>query len=48
MTVGRKKPEEWTEEEKLFVGTYGNQVDFTDRPSITPLVEYVCELTQRW
>lgn len=45
MTVGRKKSEEWTEEEKLFVGTYGNQVDFTDRPSITPLVEYVCELT---
>ena len=47
MTVGRKKPEEWTEEEKLFVGTYGNQVDFTDRSSITPLVEFVCELTQR-
>jgi menaquinone-dependent protoporphyrinogen IX oxidase len=47
MTVGRKKPEEWTEEEKLFVSTYGNQVDFTDRLSITPLVGYVCELTRR-
>jgi hypothetical protein len=47
MTVDKKKRGKWTEEEKLFVNTYGKQVDFTDRSSIRPLVEYICEFMQK-
>jgi hypothetical protein len=33
-----------SEEEQLFVSTYGGMVDFSDRDSIKPLVEYVKSL----
>jgi flavodoxin len=41
-TAFDKKPyDELSDEEKLFVDTYGGKIDFSDRASIKPLVEYV-------
>ena len=39
--VARKPEAELTEEDRAFLETYGGKVDFTDRGSIAPLVEYV-------
>jgi menaquinone-dependent protoporphyrinogen IX oxidase len=41
MTIGKKAYEELSDEEKLFVDTYGGKVDFVDRATIAPLVSYV-------
>jgi menaquinone-dependent protoporphyrinogen IX oxidase len=41
MTIGKKKPEELSEEDRLFVDTYGGKVDFIDRSTVAPLVEFV-------
>jgi menaquinone-dependent protoporphyrinogen IX oxidase len=42
--VEKKKEEEKTVEDKQMLETYGQKVDFTDRNSIAPLVEYVLNL----
>jgi len=42
--VEKKKEEEMTEEDKQMLATYGDQVDFSDRKSIEPLLEYVLEM----
>ncbi|KEI78484.1 flavodoxin [Clostridium botulinum A2 117] len=40
--VTAKKPEDkLTDEEKEFLGTYGDKVDFTDKSTIIPLVNYI-------
>lgn len=39
--VAKKKEEELSEDERLFLATYGKQVDFTDVKTIEPLVSYV-------
>jgi flavodoxin len=41
MTINKKPKEEWSTEDKLFAETYGGKIDFVDRNSITPIVEYV-------
>jgi hypothetical protein len=41
MTINKKPKEEWSAEDKLFAETYGGKIDFVDRNSITPIVEYV-------
>jgi hypothetical protein len=41
MTVNKKPKEEWSSEDKLFAETYGGKVDFVDRNSIMPIIEYV-------
>lgn len=42
--VEKKKEEEKTGEDKQMLETYGQKVDFSDRGSISPLVEYVLGL----
>jgi len=42
--VGKKKEEDKTEEDRQMLETYGQRVDFSDRDSINPLVEYVLGL----
>jgi menaquinone-dependent protoporphyrinogen IX oxidase len=42
------KKENSSDEEKLFVSTYGSKVDFTDKNSINPLIEYVKDITNRY
>jgi len=44
MMTGKKPREEWTDEQKLLIDTYGDRVDFTDRRSINPIVEYIRKL----
>jgi hypothetical protein len=41
MTVDKKKPDERTTDDELLVDTYGGKVDFTNRETIMPIVEYV-------
>ncbi|GAB6393479.1 MAG: flavodoxin [Treponematales bacterium] len=41
ITINKKPKEEWSAEDKLFAETYGGNIDFVDRNSITPIVEYV-------
>lgn len=41
MTIDPKAPEEWNDEDRLFLETYGKTADFMDEASIAPLVEYV-------
>jgi hypothetical protein len=41
MTIGKKPYEELKSDEKLLADTYGGKVDFTDRSTIAPLVEFV-------
>jgi menaquinone-dependent protoporphyrinogen IX oxidase len=41
MTIGKKKPDELSDEERIFIDTYGKKVDFTDHSTIVPLVEFV-------
>ncbi|GHV31675.1 flavodoxin [Clostridia bacterium] len=41
MTVDKKKPEERTTDDQLLARTYGGKIDFTDRETIMPIVEYV-------
>lgn len=40
MTIGKKQEKELTEEDKTFLDTYGGNVQFADRNTIAPLVEY--------
>ena len=40
-TVEKKPPAERHEEDPVFLETYGKKIDFTDKSTITPLVEYV-------
>ena len=40
MILDKKVPEKYTEEEKGILETYGKQVSFLDKSSITPVVEY--------
>jgi len=41
----KKQPEtERTEEDKLFLETYGKKIDFTDKSTIAPLVDYVMKM----
>lgn len=40
MTVDKKPKNEFTEDDKLFLETYGGSAQFIDRSTITPLVEY--------
>jgi menaquinone-dependent protoporphyrinogen IX oxidase len=40
-TLDKKSAAELTDEEKLFIDTYGKKVDFTDKATIKPLVDYV-------
>lgn len=42
-----KSPEELTEEDKGMLAAYKKAADFTDRMSITPIVEYVKSLPSR-
>lgn len=44
MTMGKKTYEELSGEDKYFIDTYGKEVDFTNKDSITPLVDYVKSL----
>lgn len=44
MSVGDKKYEDMTAEEKEFWDTYGKKADFVDKETIAPLVKYVQEL----
>lgn len=44
MTIDPKTPEERTDEDRLFLETYGKTADFMDEASIAPLVEYVKSL----
>jgi len=37
----RKKPDELTDDDKQLLDTYGGKVDFTDKNTITPLVNYI-------
>ncbi len=39
--VGKKSVSERTEEDKAMLETYGEKVDFIDRSSIAPIIEYV-------
>lgn len=41
MTIGKKAYDELTDEGKAFIDTYGKKVDFTNRQTILPLVQYV-------
>jgi menaquinone-dependent protoporphyrinogen IX oxidase len=41
MTIGKKPYEELKSDEKLLADTYGGKVDFTDRSTIMPLIEYI-------
>lgn len=41
MSIDHKQPEELTAEDEAFLASYGGQVDFCDRKSITPLLEFV-------
>lgn len=40
----KKDPRELREEDKMLLDTYGKKVDFTDKNSIKPLIEYVISL----
>jgi menaquinone-dependent protoporphyrinogen IX oxidase len=40
-TAEKKTEAERTDEDKLFLETYGKEIDFIDRGSIAPLVEFV-------
>jgi len=43
--VTAKKPEDkLTDEEREFLDTYGNKVDFTDKNTIVPLVKYISNI----
>lgn len=39
-----KKNDEFTEDDKLFLETYGGKIDFIDRNTIMPLIKYVKNL----
>jgi len=41
LVIGKKSPDEYTEEDQAFNETYGGKVDFTDRNAIKPIVEYI-------
>lgn len=41
MTIGKKSDEELSDEEHVLIDTYGNQVDFTNRQAIQPIVDYI-------
>jgi menaquinone-dependent protoporphyrinogen IX oxidase len=43
-TVSKKAGTDRTSEDEIFLETYGSKVDFTDRSTITPLVEYVSSI----
>lgn len=45
--IKHKKPKELTEDDKLMLETYGDEIDFKDERSIEPLVEYVRELEKK-
>lgn len=42
--VAKKKPEEMTDGDQKMLDTYGDQIDFTDKNTIVPLILYVKEL----
>ena len=42
--IFKKKKEELTEEDRLFMETYGDDVVYTDKNSISPLIDYVNSL----
>lgn len=44
--VANKSEEKKTEEDRQMLETYGHKVDFTDKNSIAPLVEYVMKLEE--
>jgi menaquinone-dependent protoporphyrinogen IX oxidase len=46
-TVSKKSDTDRTSEDEIFLETYGGKVDFTDRSTITPLVEYVSSIQNR-
>jgi hypothetical protein len=41
MALDRKVRKEWTDEDEQFAETYGGKVNFIDRDTIAPIVEYV-------
>lgn len=41
MTIGKKTDDELSGDERIFVDTYGNKVDFTNRQAIQPIIDYV-------
>jgi hypothetical protein len=41
MILYKKSSADLTGEDKIFLETYGKQVDFTDKRTIKPLVDYV-------
>lgn len=40
-TIDKKKPEELTGEDKEFLATYGEKIDFTDRTTLQPLILHI-------
>lgn len=42
--IMKKKKEDITDDEKAFLDTFGNKVDFADKNTIKPLVDYVKSL----
>lgn len=44
ITFGKKSDKDLTEDEKVFLDTYGGSVHFADRNTIDPLVGYVQEM----
>jgi hypothetical protein len=45
--VSKKASVNRTGDDEIFLETYGGRVDFTDRLTITPLVEYVGSIKDR-
>jgi len=39
--MDRKAPGELTEEDRVFLKTYGGNVDYTDRSAIKPIIDYI-------
>lgn len=43
-SIAKKDPSSRTEEDRQFLATYGQAVDFKDKDSIRPIVEYIRQL----
>lgn len=41
MTIDKKSEDQLTDEDKVFLQSYGNKVDFSDKSTILPLIDYV-------
>ena len=45
-SIAKKDPSSRTEDDRQFLATYGRSVDFRDKDSIRPIVQYVRELSK--